>query len=71
MPRTEKTAPTTSMPRGPVYGTSFTMLDAGEHHPDDDELHEEADAPRQIGRDESTEQRADRGGNGGGRPTSA
>ena len=44
------------------------QADPGEHHPDDDDLQQEADPPGQVGRDESADERANRGGDGGGRP---
>ena len=42
--------------------------DAGQHDGDDDGLEREADPPREERGDESAEQRADRGGDGGGGP---
>ena len=67
MPRTERMAPTRSMPLDPVYGTSRTILIPDEHHPDDDQLQQEADPPREEGRDEAAEQGSDRGGDRGSR----
>ena len=62
---TERTAPTTSTSRGPVYGTSLHQPDAGQHDGDDHDLEQEADPPREVGGDEAAEQRADRGGDRG------
>ncbi len=41
-------------------------LDPGEHDRDDDDLQQEADAPRQVGGDEPAEERPDGGGDRGG-----
>ena len=77
IPTTDRTAPTRSTCREPVYGTSWTssmpdrtiaMMTASS---------EERDAPRQVRRDEAADQRADGGGDRGGgadewrRPSSA
>ena len=59
MPSTDSSAPTGSRRRSPVYGTSRHQPDAGQDDADDDELEEEADAPRQERRDEAAEQRTD------------
>ena len=65
MPKTDRTAPTRSMPRSPVYGHVPDPADPGQDDRDDDQLEREADAPRQEGRDEPAEQRADGGRDGG------
>ena len=61
MPMTDRTAPTRSIWRGPVYSTSRTSLICDSTISDDHDLEAEPDAPRQIGGDEATEQRSDRG----------
>ncbi len=66
MPSTDRTAPTRSMPRSPVKGTSLIRPIPDRTTRDDDQLEQEADAPREEGRDEPAEQRADGGRDGRG-----
>ena len=60
MPTTDRTAPTASTCRSPVYGASRTSLMPDSTIDDDHVLEQERDSPRQVGGDESAEQRSDR-----------
>ena len=62
MPTTDRTAPTTSTSRGPVYGTSWTSLMPDSTTAMIDDLEDERDPPGQEGGDEAAEQRPDGGG---------
>ena len=62
MPRTDRTAPTTSIWRGAGVGDVVHQPDLAQHDGDDDDLQPEPDPPRQVGGDEPAQQRPDRGG---------
>ncbi len=65
MPRTERTAPTASTSRDPVYGTSLTRPTPDSTTAMITSLEQEPDPPREVGGDEAAEQRADRRGDRG------
>ena len=65
MPSTDRTAPTRSDLPGSGVRHVVDQPDARQHNHDDDVLEQERDPPRQVGRDEPSDQRADRGGDRG------